>query len=179
MTAARRIFLIGMPAAGKTTLGTAVARIRPQWRIVDTDMLIEKAEGMSVRDIFATKGEEYFRDLEMQTIREISKAEGNLIICPGGGAPCQAQVMEMMLSSGTVVWLDAPDARLAERVMMQPGQRPLLENAGDTLAALKALREKREPYYRRAHGMFDSSRLDTEEQISATARDFILQYIDI
>ena len=68
MTASRRIFLTGMPASGKTTLGQAVARLRPGWILVDVDSEIEARRGLTVPQIFAADGEAAFRALENEVI---------------------------------------------------------------------------------------------------------------
>lgn len=177
MTAARRIFLTGMPACGKTTLGLAVTRLMPQWMLVDLDHEIEAAQGMTVAQIFASAGEERFRQLERETLRDICDRDADMIVCTGGGTPCCPGMSELMLGAGTVVWLDAPTDVLARRVMMQPGQRPLLEGKADLAAALDELRRERTPYYNKAHSVFDSSRLDTAAQIEDTARAFITRYM--
>ena len=178
MTASRRIFLTGMPASGKTTLGQAVARLRPGWILVDVDSEIEARRGLTVPQIFAADGEAAFRALENEVMEDICRREGNIIVCTGGGTPCADGRMEMMRRAGTVVLLDAPVEILARRVRQQPGRRPLLEGCDDLDARLEALRKDRNVYYNKAHYVFDSSLLDTAGDIERSAASFVERYID-
>src|SRR5215217_5818033 len=101
------IFLIGMPGAGKTTVGRKLASTlnRP---FLDLDEYMESKEGMPVRELFATRGEEYFRLAEAQALREVVEQATAGIIATGGGAPCFHGSMAFMNQVGTTIYLKMP-----------------------------------------------------------------------
>ena len=180
MTSDTPIFLIGFMASGKSTLGRALAAAMSGRTFVDIDEAVESQAGMSVADIFATCGEAAFRELETAALRAAAATPGAIVAC-GGGTPCHGANMDMMLAAGTVVWLQADDARTIERLRLVPHQRPLVEAVIDDDAALLALmhdmNNKRRPFYSRAHRCFDSSRLDDAAQIEESVQQFIKEII--
>lgn len=169
------LYLIGFMASGKTTLGRALASRLPSRRFIDLDEAVERAEGMSVSDIFATRGADYFRQAENAALRRLSKP-GSIIAC-GGGTPCHAGNMDYMLSQGDVVWLQADAGVTVRRLKLAPGQRPLVDKLLDNPEALKEyigkLLDERTPHYCRANIVFDSNRLEDEDQIEESCRKFI------
>jgi len=171
----RPLYLIGFMASGKSTLGRALAARLQGYRFVDLDEAIEASEGMSVSDIFAARGADYFRQTENDTLRRISQP-GCIIAC-GGGTPCHAGNMDFMLSQGDVVWLQADDDVTVRRLRLAPGQRPLVDamlDRPDELGKyIDGVLEKRTPYYSRANFVFDSNRLEDEEQIEESCRKFL------
>ena len=100
-----RIFLTGYMASGKTTLGKAFARAC-NLGFIDLDWYIEERMHMSVRDIFAERGEDGFRQLEKNMLHEVSEFE-NVVVACGGGTPCFFDNMDVMNSRGITVFLDA------------------------------------------------------------------------
>ena len=134
------LILIGLPASGKTTVGRQLAR-RLDMPFFDCDEAIEAAAGCSVSDIFACRGEAYFRELEHRTLEALCRKE-NCVIATGGGAVLREDNRLLLQRSGTVFWLDRP---LADSMStdFQTG-RPLLA-AGR--AALEALAAQRRPLY--------------------------------
>lgn len=171
----RPLYLIGFMASGKTTLGRALAARLQGYRFVDLDQAVEESEGMSVSEIFAAHGADYFRQAENNTLRRESQP-GCIIAC-GGGTPCFADNMDYMLANGYVVWLQADDDVTARRLRLAPGQRPLVDSLLDRPDELKAhirrLRTERTPFYSRADAVFDSNRLEDEDQIEESCRIFI------
>lgn len=178
-TTAQPIFLIGFMAAGKTTLGQAlaVATGRP---FVDTDLLIEQDCGMSVRQIFETQGEDAFRRLETETLRAISSRADAPIVACGGGLPCRSENMDMMLAAGDVVWLQAPEDVLLRRIILGGDSRPLtLGKSRDELREYIARTiVQRTPAYSRANATFDSSRLESQAQIDAAVAAFTSRFFN-
>ena len=81
-----RIYLIGLPGSGKTTLGKQVAKAL-NLTFIDMDEKIEQTEGKSISEIFSKEGEAYFRDIERAMLHQVAQEE-NCIISTGGGAPC-------------------------------------------------------------------------------------------
>ena len=80
----KNIVIVGFMGTGKTTIATQVAN-RLKMKYVSTDSLIEKREKRTINEIFTDSGEEYFRDIESEVVREVSSGEG-LVIDAGGGA---------------------------------------------------------------------------------------------
>lgn len=126
------LILIGLPASGKTTVGRQLAQ-RLDMPFFDCDEAIEAAAGCSVPDIFARRGEAYFRELEHQTLETLCRKEG-CVIATGGGAVLRAQNVRALRQNGVVVYIDRPLGQLAVG-----GARPLSQSA-EALAAMHAAR---------------------------------------
>lgn len=173
------IYLIGYMCSGKTTLGKALASTtgRP---FVDLDDLIEERAGCTVRKIFASRGEAAFRTMETEALAVASETPGGVIIACGGGTPCFGDNMDLMNSRGVTVWLDVTDRfRLLERLKEGRAKRPLIASLtdGEIEDFITRQMEKRRPHYSRAQVQFDSSLLETEEEVAATVGRFIDQII--
>lgn len=173
--AASPIFLIGIMASGKTTLGQAAAQVAGL-PFVDLDAEVERRAGMTVTEIFAAEGESGFRQRERMALEEICRCGRQSIVACGGGTPCQPGLMDLMLRSGIVVWLQASTPRLVSRILSAPGQRPLVASANDEASLTVRLEEllaSRSPHYSRAHLRFPSDRLEDARQISETVNTFL------
>jgi len=146
-----KIFLIGMPGAGKSTLGKSLAE-KLMMNFFDLDKEIEKREGMSVQEIFQDKGEAHFRVKEQETLREITAKHHSFMMATGGGAPCFHQSMDFMLAAGKVLFLDLSLQSLFARVQNST-DRPLLalQDNKALMERLSSLREERLPIYKQAH----------------------------
>lgn len=132
-----KIFLVGMPGAGKTTLGKFLSRAL-DWRFADVDQELERIEGNSVTEIFKEEGETYFRSAERNVLKSLAETPGDLIIATGGGAPCFHGNMKFMNAMGITIFLDPPMEVLQKRIE-QEDQRPLFHNT--------PIREKIEKMY--------------------------------
>lgn len=119
-----KIFLIGMPGSGKTTLGKQVAE-HLQIEFVDLDAEIEKQEQRSISEIFGEQGEEHFRTIESRLLREWAAATRSFVMATGGGAPCFHRGMEVINGQGISIYLSCPVPELIERVKKNR-ERPLL-----------------------------------------------------
>jgi len=138
-----RIVLIGAPGSGKTTVGHALAA-HLQWPFIDTDALIELKADKKITDIFVVDGEEHFRALEFEVLKEVLR-EDSAVISLGGGAPIPAVAQdEIRKSDSTVIFLDVSLATAAPRVGFNR-DRPLL--LGNPRAQWQALSDKRRPIY--------------------------------
>ena len=169
------LFLIGFMATGKSTLGKALQRAVPGLRFIDLDKAVEAAAGCSIPEIFATRGEEAFRQLEAKVLREAA-APRTVIAC-GGGTPCHAGNMDFMLSAGKVVRLDASADTIVRRLLEAPkGSRPLVDGFDGRPAELKkhveAMLESRRGHYMRAPFCFDANRLDNRRQVDEAVAAF-------
>ncbi|MEA5510893.1 shikimate kinase [Crocosphaera sp. UHCC 0190] len=136
------IFLIGMMGTGKTTVGQVLAK-RLSYRFFDTDVLIERVTQQTINDIFATEGEEAFRDIESQVLAELA-AYTKSIIATGGGIILQ-QKNWSYLHHGLIIWLDSPVDLLIKR-LAEDTTRPLLK-ATDLNLKLEFLLEQRRSLY--------------------------------
>lgn len=138
------LFLVGLPGAGKSTLGRQLAR-RLHKRFVDADAVLEERLGVSIPTIFEIEGEASFRDREQTILVELTAAEG-IVLSTGGGVVVRAHNRELLQQNGTVMYLHATPRALWERVR-HARHRPLLQT-GDPLARLTELYAERDPLYR-------------------------------
>ncbi len=170
------IFLIGYMGCGKTTLGQALAKVADV-RFVDLDDWIEESQHATVREIFANLGEDGFRQLERDALREVARMERVVIAC-GGGTPCFFDNMEFMNAVGRTVWLDASMERLMPRLIIGKMKRPLLAKKSDdelerfVTDALNARRE----FYAKSQSVFNSDFLENQQEIDSTVRKFMERY---
>jgi len=140
-----RIFLVGFMCSGKTTVGRIVAQ-KLRWDFVDTDEEIEKREGFSIPEIFEKKGEDYFRRLELEVLKELSKRR-KVVVSTGGGLGANPEAMELMKDKGLVVWLPISYEEFIKRCG-KDGSRPLLKKGEEELRRLLSERNK---IYSHAH----------------------------
>ena len=164
----KRIFLIGYMASGKSTLGRAFSEA-VGLSFVDLDGFIEERTHRTISELFAVKGEDWFRDLERKMLHEAAEFE-NVVISCGGGTPCFFDNMEYMNECGITVFLDVKPERLFERLKNGRAGRPLLAEKSDEelIASIISGLEKRLPYYSKAKLRIDGSRLENKMQISDT-----------
>lgn len=166
------IFLIGFMGSGKTTLARAFSEYSGL-QFIDLDIYIERRFRRTVREIFATDGEERFRDLERRMLEEVGEFQDVVVAC-GGGTPCFGNNMDFMNTHGTTVHLVASEERLLDRLIKGRHKRPLLAGM-DSDAILNTIRTRyaeRIPFYSRAHLTFDTDRLETREEIDDTVGRF-------
>ena len=152
---ADKIYLVGFMAAGKTTVARALAK-RLDWQVVDIDDLIEQRERQSVAEIFARRGEAYFRAVERQTLAE-HLAPRHLVVATGGGTFADVQNRAAINSDGVSVWLDVPLDRLIGRIPSD-GRRPL---AADR-SGFERLYYQRRAAYEQAHLRLDAGRASVD-----------------
>ena len=119
-----KIFLIGMPGSGKTTLGKELAE-HLHIDFVDLDAEIEQAEQRSIPEIFSQHGEAHFRVVEARLLREWAANPASFVMATGGGAPCFHNGIEVINEYGVSVFLDCPVSTLVDRVKKNK-DRPLL-----------------------------------------------------
>jgi len=117
-----KIYLVGFMAAGKTTVARALAS-RLGWRADDVDELIEARERRTVADIFAQRGEPYFRALERDILRLLLPLR-HLVVATGGGTFMDPDNRAAINMDGVSVWLDVPFEELLARIPAD-GRRPL------------------------------------------------------
>ena len=156
MTQRHNIFLIGMPGAGKSTLGKALAN-RLGLSFIDADQEIVSRTGVSITTIFEIEGETGFRAREVQLIAELV-TDNSTILATGGGAILASESRKLMRDNGIVIYLRAGVDDLSARTLRDT-KRPLLQGA-NPIIVLRALLDFREPLYNEtAHLVIDTGRL--------------------
>ncbi len=153
---AENIVLIGLMGAGKTTVGKILAENLDR-TFIDSDELIEKRAKMTINEIFAKFGEEYFRNLEEEVLADIS-AKSGLVISTGGGAVQREDNILNLKKNGVLFYLNASSEVLFERIKNET-DRPLLKN-DNPLETLKNLLKKREKFYFKADFVIDTNNKD-------------------
>jgi shikimate kinase len=156
------ILLIGIMGCGKSTVGRELHQ-RLGYPLVDMDQEIERTAGKPITAIFADEGEERFREMETQVLRELAAhPDQRRIISTGGGVIGCEENRRLLRDLGYVVWLDAPLAVILERTG-KTRHRPLLHTE-DPAAKIRELMERRSPLYREtAHLKLDTAGLDSGE----------------
>ncbi len=156
------IILIGFMGSGKTTFGRWLEKHHGM-RLVDTDEYIVKKEQRTINVIFATEGEEYFRGLETEALRELAdRNEKNMVISAGGGLPLRDINGIILHELGTVVYLRAKTETLEKR-LAHDKTRPLLagSNLHDRIEEL--MRQRSGIYEQRADLIIDTDDLTFEK----------------
>ena len=154
------IVLVGMPASGKTTIGTLLAEKLDGYSLYDTDSIIEKTQGMTINEIFEKFSEDYFRKLEYDTIKMVCTGK-NPIISIGGGSFENPDNRATLLKFGKVFYLKSDLDILYYRIS-QDSTRPLLQRENPR-QILENMLKKREENYKRAHFTVDTSSLSEDE----------------
>lgn len=143
------IYLVGMMGAGKTTVGSQLAR-RLKLRFVDADHEIEAHTGVRIPLIFEIEGEDGFRKRESQVLAALTQEDG-LVLATGGGVVLDPQNRVNLAQNGIVVYLSVAPEVLWQRTRLDK-KRPLLKVA-DPLGRLQELHAIRDPLYREVADM--------------------------
>jgi len=154
-----KIYLVGFMGAGKTTVGRELAS-RVEAPFFDLDELIESSEKISIKDIFAQRGEPYFRKRERDLLRSTKYVE-SAVIATGGGTFTFDENIQFIQSEGLSVYLAAPYSLLRSRIGDKAAERPLFrdDNAAHELLA------QRVKYYRTADMTIDVREEETPGEI--------------
>ena len=142
-------------AVGKSAVGRNLAK-RLRRRFVDLDRLIEKGQGMKVQEIFDHKGEEYFRQVEKQTLAAVLQQDGQ-IIATGGGVVLDDDNLALLKERGVLIALSASTETILSRVG-NSATRPLLRGA-DRSERIAELLYSRQARYAQAHFTIDTGAL--------------------
>lgn len=156
------IILVGLPGVGKTTTGRMVARSL-YWPFVDFDTEIEHWEHATVAEIFATKGEPYFRGLEQTLSHEMASRSGT-VISAGGGWITNRDSVALLRRTGRIVYLRVGPERAMGRLETARVRRPLLD-VPDPLKTLQQLYAGRRMLYEQADLTIDTEVVDRKEVI--------------
>ena len=162
------IVLIGFMGCGKSSIGRRLAK-RMNYRFLDSDdLIITRAHGTSISELFAEEGEESFRERESAELRELVDAK-DIVLATGGGAILREENRALLHRIGRIVWLHADPEILFERASRNR-KRPLL-NVENPRSAFNALLESRIPIYEStADIQIDATGLPHEQTIEEIIR---------
>ncbi|MGK2859141.1 MAG: shikimate kinase [Thermoanaerobaculia bacterium] len=161
-----KIYLIGFMGAGKTTVGLELSR-RLGLPFFDLDELIEASEGMAIREIFAEKGEPYFRRREMDLLRSTQHLEHG-VVATGGGTFTFEENSQFVLAHGLSIFLQAPISVLMGRISEKAAERPMFRDE----ASLRELYQYRLRYYKMADITLD---IREDESVTEVTERMIMQ----
>ena len=142
----RHIYLIGFMGCGKTSVSIAMNQLYGK-NLVEVDDRIIAKEGRSINQIFAESGENYFRDLETEMLKELAD-EDNIIVSCGGGMVLREENRRLMKENGVIIWLDATPETILDRVK-DDDSRPNLKGKKN-VKDIEALKNKRADAYAEA-----------------------------
>jgi len=142
----RSIVLIGFMGSGKSAVGAELSR-RSGAPLIDTDTLLEEREQMTISEIFAAKGQPYFRRAETDLLTELAGREEMYIYSTGGGMPLREDNHEPLRRIGTIVYLTADTDTFVKRLSGDK-TRPLLQTDKPLRERIEELLTEREPIYR-------------------------------
>lgn len=147
------LVLIGFMGSGKSTIGHQIEE-KFGYAYLDTDDYIEKREGCSISEIFATKGEDYFRKLETQVLQELIDSTHHTVIATGGGMPLRSENARLLRELGSVIYLEVSEEEVWNR-LRNNHDRPLLE-CGNPQEKIHRMMEQRHPLYQKAAHFMES-----------------------
>jgi shikimate kinase len=161
-----RVVLVGLPGAGKSTVGPLVAA-RLGWTFLDFDAELARREGRSVAEQFAQDGEAGFRTREAALSGELAlRPAGAMVLAPGGGWMTNAAARRALAGVARTVYLRVRPATAARRLAADAVVRPLLAGAADPVHALATLLARRGPAYEAADLVIDAES-DAPEDVAA------------
>jgi XRE family aerobic/anaerobic benzoate catabolism transcriptional regulator len=161
----KRIALIGLRGAGKSTLGTALARLmrRP---FIELDREVELEAGMALAEIFLLYGPTGYRDLERHCLERIIAAQRDVVLSVGGGVVLEADNYQLLLGSCFTVWIKASPTEHMSRVIAQGDLRPMRGHER-AMEDLKGILVAREPLYGRADVIVETSGQSVTRSLAA------------
>lgn len=165
-----RVFLIGMPAAGKSLVGKRLAQ-RIGYYFIDLDQLIEQQSGEKVAAIFKKKGEDYFRQIEQKALRSLDSLR-EVVIATGGGTPCFYNNMQWMKTNGYCIFINPSIDTILRRLDNEKSDhRPLLQRGigSDLRSTLERLYRERKPIYSEAQLAINREDFPMEEVLKRMA----------
>ena len=166
--APRHIALLGLRGAGKSTIGPQLAQ-RLSVPFVELDACIERASGLRIGEIFQVHGESYYRATERAELFRLLASEP-CVLAVGGGIVADAQSFQALRTRTRTVWLRAEPEDHWQRVIAQGDMRPMADNE-QAFADLRSILAMREPLYRQAEFVVDTSKQDVAQVVAAIVRE--------
>jgi len=164
----RLIALLGLRGAGKSSVGRRLAA-RLQVPFYELDALVERQAGLSIGPIFELHGEAYFRRLERETLLRFLAQTHTGVLAAGGGIVTDPETLSLLLQQCTTIWLRAKPEEHWQRVVHQGDRRPMRDNP-DAMIELRALLDRRESLYARAHYTVDTSQRSVAQVTNTVLR---------
>lgn len=141
------VYLIGLPGSGKSFAAPTLAA-RLGWSWLDLDQQIEQDLNETIAMCLERRGEAYFRSVESEVLQRVSCYADSHVIACGGGATLDGMNRQILSETGIAVWLDTPVERIVERLLRDPGARPLLQKwDGISIERMRLLRLERYEAY--------------------------------
>jgi XRE family aerobic/anaerobic benzoate catabolism transcriptional regulator len=164
----RRITLIGLRGAGKTTLGRALAKAlrRP---LIELDQEIERDAGMSLSEVFHLYGQAGYRKIERRCLARIINSQDDIVLTVGGGIVSEPETYELLLLNCFTVWVKAAPEEHMSRVIEQGDLRPMSGHS-EAMQDLRDILTSREPLYGKADVQLDTSGKSIEQSLSTLER---------
>ena len=162
----KRVFLVGYMGVGKTTIGKLLSK-ELDVEFIDLDKYIENRYRKTIQEIFSEKGEDKFRIIEREMLREVATFQ-NVLISTGGGTPCFFDNMKVMNHQGVTVYVKASVEQLMSRLVASKNVRPIIQNKSpDELKNFitKHLAQ-RENYYSKAKLTYQTEHLVSHADVS-------------
>lgn len=160
------VILVGLPGSGKSAAGEALATHLNR-SFLDFDREIERREGASISEIFATRGEHHFRQQEIELTLELRQC-GNMVVAPGGGWVTNKGVVDIVRPPAKIVYIKVRPETALKRLGAQRAARPLLSRP-DPLAELRRLLMEREELYKAADHVINAELLDVKQLVEKLA----------
>jgi XRE family transcriptional regulator, aerobic/anaerobic benzoate catabolism transcriptional regulator len=159
------IALLGLRGAGKSTIGRRLAR-RLRVPFVELDRRVEEAAGLSLGEIFALHGQDYYRRLERDALELLLADDRPAVVAMGGGIVTSGDTYALLRRRACTVWLRAEAGDHWNRVVQQGDRRPMADNP-EAMAELRRLLAERQPLYAEAAHVIDTSRLGVDDAVAA------------
>lgn len=164
----RKIVVMGYMGAGKTTVSAKVAQ-KLGVKFIDLDDFIEKKEAKSVQNIFKNKGEIYFREKEMQYLKEILNYDFDFILALGGGTPCFGKNMEIIKKSTNLTfYISVPSSVIVKRLEKTEPLRPIISRLKQDKVDMEEFVNKH---------LFERNRYYSQAQFTIYARDMSVEEV--
>jgi XRE family aerobic/anaerobic benzoate catabolism transcriptional regulator len=161
----KRVTLIGLRGAGKTTLGAALAKAlrRP---LVELDKEIEREAGISLSEVFLLYGQAGYRRIERRCLERMIGSQEDIVLTVGGGIVSESETYNLLLLNCFTVWIKAAPGEHMARVVAQGDMRPMAGHAEAT-EDLRNILTAREPLYGKADAVVDTSGCSVEKSFAA------------
>ena len=164
-TRRKRIALTGLRGAGKSTLGSLLAK-QLAVPFIELHREIERETGLPIAEVFALYGQSGYRRIEGRSLERVLAENERAVISVGGGIVAEEDAFKLLLDGCFTVWLQASPEEHMQRVLAQGDLRPMA-GKGEAMDDLKRILASREALYRRADVVVDTSRQTIEQSLAA------------
>lgn len=165
---ARRIALVGLRGAGKTTLGRSLAD-ELEVPFFELDREIERVSGLGIAHIIDFYGQQAYRRYEMQALQELLRTQPQFVVATGGSLVSEAATHELLLRACFTVWVRTTPEEHMARVIAQGDQRPMAASP-QAMDDLRRILQEREPLYARADLTVDTTAVPLQQSVAEVKR---------